>query len=245
MGERDQLGVGGAPAGARVECQQHLSHRAGVQRHDRTGDQHLRAAVAAEDVMGYLGAAGVEGGDPRRLPGARGQRIRPVDRLGPQLVLIESGPAQPEHLDVHPVGAAALILLSTKPTSARVRTMPCAVPLASPRAVAICDRVSGSFSSASSRKIAAARSTDCTVPGTEQPYAGHVVRQCRTRDVVHLSTTSIRSRPEGHWAMMREFCEEAVRCAPARLHPARSADARRTMPSAIPPPPPSPVSEDD
>jgi hypothetical protein len=86
-----------------------------------------------------------DGADPDRLAAAGGERVGPVDRAGPQLVDVEIAGAQVQQ------GPAELVL----PGDPVLLDEPDQLQSAQ-------DAVGGA---ASVRRIAAARSIDCTVPG--------------------------------------------------------------------------------
>jgi hypothetical protein len=97
--------------------------------------------------------------DPDLVAAARGERVRPVDRPGPQFVRVQVAGAQVQQRCAEPVAAGTLVLLDEL-DPCNVRRMPCAVPLGRPSAAAISASPWWPEPRASSRSIAAARSID-------------------------------------------------------------------------------------
>ena len=98
-----------------VVGEQHLAHRGGMHRQQRTNLEHLRAVVRAEHVMHQEHLTVVQRAETHALVGARRQPVRPVERSRAQLVAVEVAAPQVEQ------GGADAVLARTRGPARRNR----------------------------------------------------------------------------------------------------------------------------
>ena len=94
----------------RVEGEQDLAQRGGVQRQERADLERLRRVVRPEDVMDHEDPAVQERADPHRLAAARRERVGPVDSPRAELVDIEIARAEVQQRGPELVLAGRLVL---------------------------------------------------------------------------------------------------------------------------------------